>query len=135
MRTILRLVVRIGALIALGVAVSKLFDWFKGSPEGVGSEGFSFGDDSIDPYAIDESKLGGHVSPELIERLVCPLDHGPLELVDGRWLVNPRNGYRYPIEDGIPVMLVEVGQRYRDASLAGEAPVGVPAPAGNGSST
>ncbi|MCB9176212.1 MAG: hypothetical protein H6648_03560 [Caldilineae bacterium] len=62
---------------------------------------------------MDESTLGGEVSPELLERLVCPLDKGPLELVDGKWLVNRRNGYRYPITDGIPVMLIEVGERYR----------------------
>lgn len=119
MRTILKFIVRIGVLLALVVAAAKLLEWFKGSPDGVGEEGFSFGDDQDDPYAIDESALGGDVSAELIERLVCPLDKGSLDLVDGKWLVNPRNGYRYPIEDGIPVMLVEVGERYRDASIAG----------------
>lgn len=117
MRSVLKFVLRIGTLIALGVAASKLFDWFKGSPDGVGGQGFSFGDEHDDPYAIDESALGGDVSSELIERLVCPLDKGPLELVEGKWLVNRRNGYRYPIEDGIPIMLVEVGQRYMDEAL------------------
>jgi uncharacterized protein YbaR (Trm112 family) len=111
------------ALAGVAVGLVKALDAFRGSPEGVGEEGFALsgsqdeGSDE-DPYAVDEATLGGDVSPELIERLVCPLDKGPLELVDGKWLVNRRNGYRYPISDGIPVMLVEVGERYRDAELA-----------------
>lgn len=67
---------------------------------------------------IDESQLGGEVSPDLLKILVCPLDKGPLTLSpDGKWLVNPRNGYRYPIRDGIPVMLIDEGRKYRDESL------------------
>ncbi|MFN8423634.1 MAG: hypothetical protein U0470_09740 [Anaerolineae bacterium] len=74
-------------------------------------------DAAADPYAIDPNSLGGEVNPELLSRLVCPLDKGPLDYVDGKWLVNRRNGYRYPITDGIPVMLIEVGERYRDPSM------------------
>lgn len=67
---------------------------------------------------LDESQLGGAVSPELLATLVCPLDRGPLKLSsDGKWLVNPRNGYRYPIRNGVPVMLIEVGRKYADPSL------------------
>ncbi|HIC89381.1 MAG TPA: Trm112 family protein [Anaerolineae bacterium] len=67
---------------------------------------------------MDESELGGEVNPELLEILVDPLDKGPLELSsDGKWLINPRNGYRYPIRRGIPVMLIEEGRKYRDESL------------------
>jgi uncharacterized protein YbaR (Trm112 family) len=51
--------------------------------------------------------------------LVCPADKGPLELVDdGKFLLNPRNGYKYPIRDGIPVMLIEEGKKHRDPSYA-----------------
>jgi uncharacterized protein YbaR (Trm112 family) len=70
-----------------------------------------------DSYGVDLSKLGGTVSQDLLDILVCPLDKGPLEIVDGQWLVNRRNGYRYPIIDGIPVMLIEVGEKYKDESL------------------
>jgi uncharacterized protein YbaR (Trm112 family) len=52
--------------------------------------------------------------------LADPEDKGKVELVvmDGKeWLVNRRNGNRYPVEDGIPIMLVEEGQKYRDESL------------------
>jgi len=123
---------KLAALVGLVAAVAKVAGLFKGAPEGVGEEGFSFTDDADDdPYAIDEGTLGGEVSRELLDRLVCPLDKGPLELVDGKWLINRRNGYRYPITDGIPVMLVEVGERYRDPSLITATPVAV-APSGNG---
>jgi len=113
---LLKFSVKVGAAIGATVLVAKALDQYRGSPSGVGGEGFRFDSDE-DPYAIDEATLGGEVSSDLLERLVCPLDKGPLELVDGKWLVNRRNGYRYPISEGIPIMLVEVGERYRDPSL------------------
>ncbi len=113
MLKLLKRLMKLGALVAAVAVVVKGLKSYVGSPEGVGTEPFDFEEDPDDPYAIDESTLGGDVSPELIERLVCPLDKGPLDFIDGKWLVNPRNGYRYPITDGIPVMLVEVGRRYR----------------------
>ena len=65
-----------------------------------------------------ESELGGPVSKQLLDILVCPLDKGPLELsANGKWLINRRNGYRYPIKDGIPIMLIEEGNKYKDPSL------------------
>ena len=71
---------------------------------------------------FDESELGGPVSEELLSILVCPEDRGPLKLsADGKWLVNPRNGYRYPIRRGIPVMLIEEGRKNRDLSLIEQA--------------
>lgn len=109
---------KLAALLGIVAALAKGRDLFRGAPETVGEDGFAFDEDDADPYAIDEATLGGEVDPELLERLVCPLDKGPLELVDGKWLVNPRNGFRYTITDGIPVMLVEVGERYRDAAFA-----------------
>jgi uncharacterized protein YbaR (Trm112 family) len=114
MRKFLAKLVAVGAVVGAIVVAIRGKKLFEGSPEGVGEEQFHFEADDDDPYAVDESKLGGDVSQELLDRLVCPLDKGPLELVDGAWLVNPRNGYRYPIVDGIPVMLVDVGKRYRD---------------------
>ncbi len=107
---------KVGALVAAAAAAIRGLRWFRGSPEGVGDESFAFDVDAEDPFDVDEAKLGGDVSPDLLERLVCPLDKGPLEVIDGKWLLNPRNGFRYPIVDGIPVMLVEVGERYREAA-------------------
>ncbi len=60
------------------------------------------------------------ISPELLEILADPADKGPVELleVDGKeWLINRRNGYRYPVEDGIPIMLIEEGEKNCDKSL------------------
>ena len=63
--------------------------------------------------SLDEAPLGGPISEELLRILVCPEDKGPLELVeDGKFLLNPRNGYKYPIRNGIPVMLIEEGKKY-----------------------
>jgi uncharacterized protein YbaR (Trm112 family) len=112
MRGLIRRLLAVGAVLGAIVVAIRGRKMFEGAPEGVGQEQFHFDIDDDDPYAVDEAKLGGEVSQELLDRLVCPLDKQPLELVDGKWLVNPRNGYRYPIVDGIPVMLVEVGERY-----------------------
>ncbi len=61
------------------------------------------------------------ISPELVEQLACPLDKKPLELIKDNqgkeWLLNPRNGYRYPIEYGIPKLLIEEGEKHKDESL------------------
>jgi uncharacterized protein YbaR (Trm112 family) len=78
--------------------------------------------DTVDLPSFDESELGGQVSPELLSILVCPEDRGPLTLSgDGKWLINPRSGYRYPIRKGIPVMLIEEGRRNQDVSLIQQA--------------
>ncbi|NTU84120.1 MAG: hypothetical protein HGA45_32925 [Chloroflexales bacterium] len=61
------------------------------------------------------------ISPELLSILADPGDKGPVELLaDGQgkeWLVNRRNGFRYPVEDGIPIMLLEEGEKHKDESL------------------
>lgn len=44
---------------------------------------------------------------ELLALLACPSDHGPLTLVDDRWLYNPRLRRKYAIDDeGIPNLLI-----------------------------
>jgi uncharacterized protein len=40
-----------------------------------------------------------------------------LELVKGCWLVSADSGYKYPIRDGLPVMLVEEGARWKDTPV------------------
>jgi uncharacterized protein YbaR (Trm112 family) len=58
------------------------------------------------------------LSPDLLKILADPGDKGALiytiDSDDNEWLVNPRNGYRYPVRDGVPVMLLEEGARNRD---------------------
>ncbi len=45
----------------------------------------------------------------LLNILVCPLTHSPLRQ-EGDWLVAQTGGLRYPIRNGIPVMLVQEAQ-------------------------
>ncbi|HAT1144895.1 TPA: Trm112 family protein [Corynebacterium striatum] len=53
------------------------------------------------------------LDPQLLEILVCPQDKGPLTYIeDKEVLVNERLGVAYPIEDGIPVMLVDHAQAW-----------------------
>jgi uncharacterized protein YbaR (Trm112 family) len=55
------------------------------------------------------------IDPALAEILVCPVDHGGLEEdVPASRLVCTSCGRRYPVREGIPVMLVE------EAELADE---------------
>ena len=53
-------------------------------------------------------------------------DPGRLELVHNCWLVSADTGYKYPIKDGIPVMLVEEGEKWKD-TLIDDLPVPPPA--------
>ncbi len=52
------------------------------------------------------------IDPELRELLVCPSDHGDLvDDVKAERLVCTVCDRRYPVVDGIPVMLVEEADR------------------------
>ncbi len=66
------------------------------------------------------------ISPELLKILRCPVavqsdeygdDPGRLELVKGYWLVCADSGLKYPIRDGIPVMLIEEGEKWKDTPV------------------
>jgi uncharacterized protein YbaR (Trm112 family) len=63
------------------------------------------------------------ISPDLLELLRCPVavrnkelgdDPGRLTLVHNCWLVSEDSGMKYPIRDGIPVMLIEEGEKWKD---------------------
>jgi uncharacterized protein len=58
---------------------------------------------------------GGGVDPKLLEILVCPATHGPLEYdpVAGE-LISRKAGLAYPIRDGIPIMLVSEARHLRE---------------------
>ncbi len=66
------------------------------------------------------------VSSELLKILRCPLavrsdefgdDPGRLELVHDCWLVCADSGMKYPIRNGIPVMLIEEGEKWRGTAV------------------
>ena len=61
------------------------------------------------------------ISPELLAILRCPVavqstdygdDPGRLELVHDCWLVCEDSGLKYPIRDGIPVMLIDEAEPF-----------------------
>jgi uncharacterized protein YbaR (Trm112 family) len=56
------------------------------------------------------------ISNELLEILACPADKQKVEL-QGDFLICRSCGRKYPIEDGIPIMLIEEGDKHRDESL------------------
>jgi len=46
------------------------------------------------------------IDPDLLRMLVCPLTRSPLRQ-EGEELVGQTGGLRYPIRDGIPVLLID----------------------------
>ncbi len=76
---------------------------------------------------MSENKQELPISADLLEILRDPAavqepekygpDPGKLELVYNSWLVSADTGYKYPIKDGIPVMLIEEGERWRDTPI------------------
>lgn len=56
------------------------------------------------------------LDPELLTVLACPVDKGPLYVLDDEGaLYNPRLKRRYTVRDGIAVMLVEESEVVADA--------------------
>lgn len=52
--------------------------------------------------------LTAEVDPRLLEILVCPVTHGPLDYDRDRGeLVSKNAKLAYPIRDGVPIMLPE----------------------------
>jgi uncharacterized protein len=58
------------------------------------------------------------LSPELLKILVCPKSKGPLEYYAGppEVLVCRESRLVYPVQDGIPVMLIDDAQPLDDAT-------------------
>ena len=50
------------------------------------------------------------IDEKLLEILACPACKGPVKLQDD-WIVCQDCGRRYPIRDGIPIMLVEEAEQ------------------------
>ncbi|MFD4368694.1 Trm112 family protein [Rhodococcus sp. NPDC058521] len=50
------------------------------------------------------------IDATLLSILACPQDKGPLLLIDDEVLYNPRLRRAYPIENGIPVLLIDEGR-------------------------
>ncbi len=85
---------------------------------------------------MSDTQSSPPVNPLLLEILRCPVavkagdgapDPGRLRLVGNQWLVCDESGMKYPIRDGIPIMLIEEGQKWRDVA---EGDLPIPPPAG-----
>jgi uncharacterized protein YbaR (Trm112 family) len=58
---------------------------------------------------------GPEVDPRLLEILVCPVTHGPLEYDrEARELISRSARLAYPIRDGVPIMLPEEARALED---------------------
>ena len=56
---------------------------------------------------------------ELLEILVCPNDRGDIDYLEDEQVIVCRTcGYRYPVRDGIPVMLIEEATTLSDIEHA-----------------
>lgn len=52
------------------------------------------------------------VDPELLEILVCPNDRGEVTYIEAEQVIVCEScGYRYPVRDGIPVMLIDEAEK------------------------
>ena len=76
------------------------------------------------------------INPDLLALLRCPVavrnkelgeDPGRLELVHNCWLVCEESKMKYPIRDGIPVMLIEEGKKWKETAVE-DLPVPPPSP-------
>ena len=68
---------------------------------------------SPDPAARND--LSPKVDPRLLEVLVCPVTHGPLEYDrEAGELISRSARLAYPIRDGVPVMLPEEARELTD---------------------
>jgi uncharacterized protein YbaR (Trm112 family) len=56
--------------------------------------------------------IANSVDPRLLEVLVCPLTHGPLDYdKKAQELLSKKAKLAYPIRDGVPIMLPEEARK------------------------
>jgi uncharacterized protein YbaR (Trm112 family) len=74
---------------------------------------------------MTDSQHSTPINPHLLEILRCPVavragaksnDPGRLRLVADHWLVCDESGMKYPIRNGIPIMLIEEGEKWLDTA-------------------
>ncbi len=102
----------IGLLVALAVAAVRLIRQYQED------SAFDLAPIGAEGNGYQALPAGGKrtISNELLEILACPADKQKVELQDD-FLICRSCGRRYPIEDGIPIMLIEEGDKHRDESL------------------
>ena len=65
-----------------------------------------YGAGPLNVKTMNTDSPANDIDAELLDLLRCPLTHSPLRQ-EGEFLVATVGGLRYPLRDGIPVMLVE----------------------------
>jgi uncharacterized protein len=61
------------------------------------------------------------IDAELLEILVCPNDRGEIDYLEDQQVIVCRTcGYRYPIRDDIPVMLVDEAEKPKPATKSAQ---------------
>jgi len=72
--------------------------------------------DAAAPSPADAPRTQGvDVDPRLLEVLVCPVTHGPLEYDRAKGeLISRSARLAYPIRDGVPIMLPEEARELAD---------------------
>jgi len=69
----------------------------------------------MNPPSDEPASRRAGVDPKLLEILVCPATHGPLEYdAAAGELISRKASLAYPIRDGIPIMLVSEARQIRD---------------------
>ena len=69
---------------------------------------------SDEPAAPAAPRRAG-VDPKLLEILVCPASHGPLEYdAAAGELISRKAGLAYPVRDGIPIMLPDEARKLEE---------------------
>lgn len=64
---------------------------------------------------MDTKPEANEIDPRLLEVLVCPVTHGPLEYDrETQELVSRSAKLAYPIRDGVPIMLPEEARALED---------------------
>jgi uncharacterized protein YbaR (Trm112 family) len=82
--------------------------------------GNRFDDEFLDEVPPAEGGVGAQaLDDEFLSLLACPVCKTSVQK-DGDWLVCDSCGRRYPIRDGIPVMLVEEAEMGEPTSAKGE---------------
>jgi uncharacterized protein YbaR (Trm112 family) len=67
------------------------------------------------PSDAGPPEIAVEVDPRLLEILVCPVTHGPLEYDRGKGeLISRSARLAYPIRDGVPIMLPEEARELED---------------------
>ena len=62
------------------------------------------------------------VDAELLEILVCPNDRGEIDYLEDQQVIVCRTcGYRYPVRDDIPVMLIDEAEKPESEEVRGQA--------------